>query len=406
MDTSTSSQQQKHHHYQQHQRDILTSSTNRLPMHHETISKQPEPVVMIRDPPREITNNGNGENTLDAGNSPSRTTTDEGVNRHMLSQGQVQRVMDAPADDASVGIMAAGLAWVNRNRYQRRRQYLQHQAEQQLRKIAEAERPQRMAAGLNENATFQQMSKTATGTEGTNDSHPTASAGESSTMFTIGTPELSKSGEGASAQLDWDLGEDDEYLIPQVRVKEEEGLDHAAHILTPEQMHQIAIHVLPKTIAFCQWRRLYGLGRDGDSFAACLQHINSVQRTLMVVRTTRGAVFGGYADSPWQKSEMANARFYGSAQASLFSVAPTNPDKVHVYKWTGKNRYIQLCDVAHKMLAFGGGGDDGAFGLCIEEDFQKGSTGSCDTFGNEPLCDQENFEIVDLEFWEFLTGVF
>jgi hypothetical protein len=30
----------------------------------------------------------------------------------------------------------------------------------------------------------------------------------------------------------------------------------------------------------------------------------------------------------------------------------------------------------------------------------------CDTFGNEPLCDQENFSIMDLEVWGFLTGVF
>ena len=58
------------------------------------------------------------------------------------------------------------------------------------------------------------------------------------------------------------------------------------------------------------------------------------------------------------------------------------------------------------MMAFGGGGADGAFGLCVEEDFQTGSTGPCDTFDNEPLCDQETFEIVDVEFWEFLTGVF
>ena len=65
-----------------------------------------------------------------------------------------------------------------------------------------------------------------------------------------------------------------------------------------------------------------------------------------------------------------------------------------------------MCDVTHKMLAFGGGGDDGAFGLCVEEDFQTGSTGPCDTFDNKPLCNQENFEIVDLEFFEFMTGQF
>lgn len=183
-------------------------------------------------------------------------------------------------------------------------------------------------------------------------------------------------------------------------------------------MHQIAIHVLPRGIAYCPWRRVYSLSRDGDSFDGCLRIISDVPRTLLVIRTTRGAIFGGYADSPWRSVEMGNARFYGSAQACLFSVknpylsSSTNgglkspSSLLNVYPWSGKNRYIQLCDMSSKMLAFGGGGVDGAFGLCIQEDFQTGSTGPCDTFDNAPLCDQDTFEIVDVEFWEFMTGVF
>ena len=98
----------------------------------------------------------------------------------------------------------------------------------------------------------------------------------------------------------------------------------------------------------------------------------------MVVRTTRGSIFGGYADTQWRPSDLHNAKFYGSAQACLFRFVDeskkstqaknkTTP-RLKVYKWTGKNRYIQLCDTAHKMFAFGGGGTDGAFGLCVEED--------------------------------------
>ena len=199
-----------------------------------------------------------------------------------------------------------------------------------------------------------------------------------------------------------DLEEDAFYTSLQVKVEGEvESNTLTPYILTQEQINQIAVNVLPKTIAFCRWRRLYFLARDGDSFDSCMRTITDVQRTLMVIRTTRGAVFGGYADSPWQSRHHGNTKFYGSAQACLFSVGTDN--KLNVYKWTGKNRYIQLCEVSTKLLAFGGGGDDGAFGLCVEEDFQRGSTGPCDTFDNQPLCDQEFFDIVDLEFWEFLT---
>ena len=36
------------------------------------------------------------------------------------------------------------------------------------------------------------------------------------------------------------------------------------------------------------------------------------------------------------------------------------------------------------LFAFGGGGETGSFGLCVENEFQTGTTGSCATFGNEP----------------------
>ena len=182
-------------------------------------------------------------------------------------------------------------------------------------------------------------------------------------------------------------------------------------------MDEISKHVLPETIAYCRWRRLYGLGRDGDSFDGCLRIIGSEKRTLMVVRTTKGDIFGGYADAPWHsRQNSSTAKFYGSASSCLFSFnsnlgkdsTSSSPPScaIRVYRWTGKNRYIQVCDVSNKMLAFGGGGDKGAFGLCLQEDFERGTTGHCETFDNEPLCAQGNFDVVDVEFWEFQTGVF
>ena len=185
------------------------------------------------------------------------------------------------------------------------------------------------------------------------------------------------------------------------------------HILTAAQRRSVALHVLPPSVRYCRWRRLYSLARDGDSFEAFLRHVAGWKRTLLVLSTSRGDVFGAYADSAWEnQGHSLGATFYGSAQASLWRIqsngsggdgdSPRN--KVIVYKWTGANRYIQLCDPQAKLLALGGGGDDGEFGLCVENDFQRGSTGSCETFGNEPLCDQDRFDIVDLECYGFPTG--
>lgn len=338
-----------------------------------------------------------------------------GIRRHVLPKPNIN--LSSDADSAAVGILASGLAWVQRSRDLRRRQYLQSQAEQQLRKIAAAERSNRSMNGGDE---INGISDNILPISSNGNDHS-----EDQSSIKIGTRFLSKSGEGASGKLDFDIRGEEEFMVPKVRIHvdprngtengDDKGTEPPKYILTPEQMQQVAMHVLPKTIAYCPWKLLYGLARDGDSFDGCLRVISNINRTLMVVRTTRGAVFGGYADSAWHSNHLGNAVFYGNASAALFSIidpegqnGPPRPNQkgVKVYRWSGKNRYIQLCDVSSKMLAFGGGGADGAFGLCVEEDFQTGSTGPCDTFDNEPLCDQETFDIVDVEFWEFLTGVF
>ena len=48
---------------------------------------------------------------------------------------------------------------------------------------------------------------------------------------------------------------------------------------------------------------------------------------------------------------------------------------------------IVACDPARSLFGLGGGGESGSFGLCLSDDFQRGTTGPCDAFENdEPLC--------------------
>jgi TLD len=256
--------------------------------------------------------------------------------------------------------------------------------------------------------------------------------------------------------------DEDAAWIPTVRVEPETDIEPCPLLLSPDERQQIAQHVLPRSIADCRWKRLYSLARDGDSFDACLRNVAMEKPTLLVVRTSRSAVFGGFADEPWtgdggsgHGGGWCGASYCGGPSACLFRIIPKEaastvkdacaeapissisdvPDEnqcrteesstpvgrddenederkttVKYYRWTGANRYIQLCDVKHKMLAFGGGGTGGSFGLCVTHDFQVGSTGPCATFNNEPLCGPdehcENFAIVDLEIYGFLLGQF
>jgi len=200
-------------------------------------------------------------------------------------------------------------------------------------------------------------------------------------------------------------------LITSITIQHEEHSKHP-YILSQELMLQIAQQGLPTSVAFAQWKRLYSLVRDGDSFATMLRKVSKHKQTLLVIKTTNDNIFGCFVDSPWesQHKHSVGHAFYGSAQAFLYSVAQ---NKINVYKWTGKNRYIQFCDVQNKLLAMGGGGKDGNFGLCVEDDFRRGSTGRCETFDNDCLVvpdgvdakhDDARFNILDLEVWGFFAG--
>lgn len=96
-------------------------------------------------------------------------------------------------------------------------------------------------------------------------------------------------------------------------------------------------------------------------------------------------------------------------------------DKLQVFKWTGKNDYVALCEP--EFISFGGGcvflfpkysfaqnplasPSDGHYGLYLDEALFEGSSARCPTFENEPLCSPGpksagtvTFECVGLEVW-------
>lgn len=247
---------------------------------------------------------------------------------------------------------------------------------------------------------------------------------EQGDYITVRTPKITRTGKGMSVQVDipednrtddTDPRQVDIKIVPESR-RDENSDSIAPFILLPPQMKALLESgALPQSLNYCKWKRLYSLSRDGDSFETFLRMVEGHNRTVLVVKTTEGRLFGGYADTRWEarhKNRQADG-FYGSAQACLFRFprcgettvtdASSSEDdtEITIYKWTGANRYIQLCDASKRAVAFGGGGDDGDFGLCIEDDFRRGTTGHCSTFENDPLCEEGYFDVVDLEVWGF-----
>ena len=251
---------------------------------------------------------------------------------------------------------------------------------------------------------------------------------------------------------DKDDSDDDDDYLPTVRILPESNqrdtielttvttANEPKYLLSLPMMQQLARDALPPIVALRCWQRVYQLSRDGDDFGTFHKTTEGHKQTLLVVQTTRGKLFGAFADSLWDASERDNysisvgAGFYGSTQACLFTFEklhknrdaepatdalekPQVPEidvdkepKVSVFKWSGRNRYIQLLDIHKGRVALGGGGTDKeglpGFGLCLEDNFARGTSAPNDTFGNEfPLTgDSEGFSILDIEVWTFPHG--
>jgi hypothetical protein len=181
-------------------------------------------------------------------------------------------------------------------------------------------------------------------------------------------------------------------------------LEECPRILTMEMMHQLHEEGLSGSQQMCRWERCFAIGRDGDSFCTFVERSSAYQRTFVVIQTVEGFVLGGYAAVPWKKNDQASNSYYGTGQSFLFSSHPagvaasTNPARpLHLYRWTGTNDFCQISDPETSRLGMGGGTD---FGFLIQDDFCRGRSGPCHTFGNPSLVPSSDcFEIQAMEVY-------
>jgi len=200
-----------------------------------------------------------------------------------------------------------------------------------------------------------------------------------------------------------------ESVLPPISIIKEK---ESNFLIDTTQMNIIREKILPPSMQLRPWKRIYSLARDGDSFISFQRMVgewnsknNSQHSTLLVIKTTHGKVFGGYADVPFVQTVKHPS---GSAAGTcLFKVLESD---VAVYgKNNGGNKRVVL-DPTRRMIAFGGGAcsagdEDDGFGLCLSDGFVRGTIARCEAFGNEPLVDDgEVFEVTDVEVWGFVFG--
>ncbi|KAH9900705.1 TLD-domain-containing protein [Cubamyces lactineus] len=204
---------------------------------------------------------------------------------------------------------------------------------------------------------------------------------------------------GFTGDRQWNKGfEYDKTQVERKSVRLVGRKDMTTPILTVEIADMLrpffpALARLPRS-----WTLLYSLDQHGISlntlYARCQDFKGSA---LLIVRDANNAVFGAWMGEGIHPSKGA---YYGTGESFLWQLVAK--DRVRVYKWTGKNDYVALCESDY--ISFGGG--DGHYGLWLDETLSDGSSARCPTFDNEPLCspgprqgETVTFECVGLEVW-------
>ncbi|CDZ97826.1 Oxidation resistance protein [Phaffia rhodozyma] len=186
-------------------------------------------------------------------------------------------------------------------------------------------------------------------------------------------------------------------------------------ILTEEGAECLRPHLPPRLRLAGSWSLLYSLDQHGSSlgtlYGNCGKFEDERRRkdgsgaavgNVLLMRSTRGEIFGGYVGEAIKK----NVGYFGGGDCFLFKFHPfpnTVPGKeshlggLEIFKWTGKNQYMCLCESTFMSL----GGGDGKYGLYLDSQMYDGISQTCPAFDNEVLCSGPDgkFECVGVEVW-------
>uniref|UniRef100_A0A175YQ23 TLDc domain-containing protein n=1 Tax=Daucus carota subsp. sativus TaxID=79200 RepID=A0A175YQ23_DAUCS len=155
---------------------------------------------------------------------------------------------------------------------------------------------------------------------------------------------------------------------------------------------------LPNIVKGCEWGSTVKHGislrtlirKSGDLPGPC----------LLITGDMQGAIFGGLFESPLAPT--AKQKYQGTNQTFVFTTIDGGP---RLFRPKGANRYFYLC--LNDLLAFGGGGN---FALRLDGDLLNfnfvarrlsGTSGPCDTFENQCLAHNQEFELKNVELWGF-----
>ncbi|KAK1413658.1 hypothetical protein QVD17_35434 [Tagetes erecta] len=157
-------------------------------------------------------------------------------------------------------------------------------------------------------------------------------------------------------------------------------------------LYQFFQSSLPNIVKGCRWVLLYSTLKHGISLRTLIRKSSDLPGPcLLITGDPQGAVFGGLLNGPLTPTP--KRKYQGTYETFVFTTLYGAP---RLFRPTGANRYFYMC--LNDLLALGGGGD---FALRLDGDLLTGTSGRCDTFGNQCLAHNESFAAKNVELWGF-----
>ncbi|CAG2103129.1 unnamed protein product [Medioppia subpectinata] len=161
---------------------------------------------------------------------------------------------------------------------------------------------------------------------------------------------------------------------------------------------------LPERLVVREPEVVFCSEENGNSLQTFFTLCADFEPTILLIKTIGNEVFGAFCSTSWSKRldlMSKSGQYFGTGETFLFQLLPTHAK----YEWVGKAQKITshsqqlFMSANHRSICVGSGG--GRFGLFVDESLTRGQSDRCETFDNERLCSETNFDISVVEVIAF-----
>jgi len=147
---------------------------------------------------------------------------------------------------------------------------------------------------------------------------------------------------------------------------------------------------LPSRVKLQMPHRIFRSSINGFNLHTLINKCGSIEPTVLLIKSDSGKIFGAFVSTTWERG----IQYRGTGEMFLFNLFPS----MKKYPWTTMNRFFIL--IKDNTLMVGGGT---GCGLWLDDELLRGMSGMCETFDNEPLNGEKDFQCVEIEVFFLQT---